>query len=180
MADRAQQLAEAHAIKLDSIKESATAELEAVYDSLRVRVSAAQVAGFFDAMNAATRQLIGKHGQRAVTEGNRYADQLMGGKANRATMAALGNTVEDYIAELEEHSRHVKALVTIRSRRMVRQRVGTDVITRVLLDDFDRGGEAFAFLKNSLKRALGAAVLQLGNEARLAAFRPRVQDADAS
>lgn len=171
--DRAQRLAEAHMMKLWQIEQQAKLEMDAAYDALRSQLSVSRIAAFFEAMNQAARETMGKWGQRAVDESNRYNDQLFGARANRAKMADLGDTIEDYIDEFEEHTRHVQALVAIRSRRMVRKGVGADMMTRVLLDDFDRGGEMFAYLKNSLKRSIGSAVLQLGKEAEFAALRAK-------
>ncbi len=172
MADRVQRIAEVHALKLWQIEQLGKADVETLYDKLRSKITVARIAAFFDALNMGAREIMGRRGQQALGESTRYSQQLMGGKVNRPSMADLGETVEDFIDEFEEHTRHVQALVAIRSRRMVRKGVGAQTITAVLLDDFDRGGELFAFLKNSIKRSLGSAVQQLGKEAEFAALRP--------
>ncbi|MGB0888985.1 MAG: hypothetical protein ACPGWS_01760 [Solirubrobacterales bacterium] len=173
MTDRAQKIAEAHVIKLHQIELASKADIDAAYDALRSKVTVERIAGFFDAINAAAREIMGKRGQEALDESVRYSERLMGGKVNRPSMADLGDTIEDYIDEFEEHTRHVQALVAIRSRRMVRKGVGAETITAVLLEDFERGGEMFSFLRNSLKRSIGSAVQLIGKEAEFAALRPK-------
>lgn len=171
MANRVGRLAEAHTLKLWQIEQLAKQDIENAYIELTRNISVARIGGFFDAMNAAGRAVIGKRGKEAVAEGVRYSESLMGGKVNRPTIADLATTVESFVAELEEHTRHVQALIGIRSVRMTEKGIGVKTISSVLLEDFKHGGEHTKFLKNSIKRSVGSAVHQLGKEAEFAALR---------
>ena len=171
MADRVARLAEAHTLKLWQIEQKAKDDIEAAYVQLTSKISVARIAGFFDAMLVAGRTVIGKRGKEAVAEGVRYSETLMGGKVQRPTISDLASTVESYVAELEEHARHVQALIGIRSARMAEKGIGAATISSVLLEDFKHGGEHTKFLKNSIKRSVGSSVHQLRKDAEFAALR---------
>ena len=171
MANRIARLAEAHTLKLWQIEQLAKNDIEAAYAELTRKISVARIGSFFSAMDAAGREVIGKRGKEAVAEGVRYSESLMGGKVKRPTIADLSSTVDSFLAELGEHTRHVQALIAIRSERMVQKGIGVKTISGVLLEDFKHGGEHTKFLKNSIKRSVGSAVHQLGKEAEFAALR---------
>lgn len=173
MANRTARLAEAHALKLWQIEQMAKDDIEAAYVALTSKISVARLAGFFTAMNEAGRVVIGKRGNEAIAEGSRYTKILMGGEVQTPTISDLASTVESYVAELEEHMRHVQALIGIRSARMSEKGIGAKTISSVLLEDFKHGGEHTKFLKNSIKRSVASAVNALGSESEFAAFRAK-------
>ena len=168
---RIARLAEAHTLKLWQIEQLAKQEMDEVYEGLQARARTLRFATMFDVLKAEAGRIIGKRGQEAIEQGYRYSKRLMGGDVPRPKIADMADTVESFLTEIEEHSRHVEALVAIRSGRMAQKWINAKAISRVFLDDFRYGGEHTSMLKNALKRSVGSAVIQLGKEAEFAAMR---------
>jgi len=168
---RVARLSEAHVIRLDEIKRQATVMVEEAWQELSSRVNVRRLGEVFGALEQVGSEVIGIHGKRAVSESARYAETLLGFQPGTPTLADMGNTVEDHLDELAEHTRHVRVLLEIRTRRMARKGIDQETITSVVRADFQNSAEMFGLLKNSVKRTVGSAVLQLGKDAEHAAFR---------
>lgn len=164
---------EAHVLKLAMLGLEAKAMVDQVWERITEEVATTQMARVFDLVVGAAGEIVGVKGQEAIDESVRYQRVQLGFEPNKVMIGDLGQTVQDFLAEIEEHGRHAQELIAIRSRRMKGRGVAIDVLTQVLKQDFQHGGEMFGVFKNAVKRSVEGAVIQMGKEAEHAALRPK-------
>lgn len=166
---------EAHTLYVEKVRQDAVRMIDEAWVKMNTP-SSTRIGAFFDSLAAVAKKVVGLKGQDILREAANYIERQYGFRPEMPQLADLGNTVEDFTDTVDEHTRHSLALLRIWIRRMRRQGMDPQTITKLVKDDFKHGKEHFGLYKNSLKRAVREAIQQIDNEAKYAAVRAKESD----